>query len=564
MLARHIRLTVALWAVLALTGSALCAAPPEDPPAAKTTVKTVAAFKNGLGFVFRAGDAKLQDGWAAIEEIPAAALGTLWIGTTSKAGPVQEVISCKTRKKDTAAAFSIPLILQANIGRQASLVVNQGSTTELREVRGTIVSIPMPPSGTEPRPASYLGDPRFGNDAQVVIVRTSSSTIALNIRQVQSVEIIGGELASTLEADVPGAKVRIGGAPASAEITMAYLEKGINWNPGYLVNIADAKQADITLEAVLANDVEDLNDVEVSFVVGYPNFMFADLTTPLALQQTVSSFMEGLTRGSREMRDRYAGAEVARQSIAYNFAGDFGGYGGFRPESTYSATTPMAGESNEDLFFYRQPHVTLKKGDRARYSVFTAKVPYEHIYQWDVPDSMSIDDRGRRVERNTPDAQNEATMVWHALRIENTSKLPWTTAPAFTVNGPMPVAQDILRYTPPGAKGVLKLTVATDVRAEQQQTEVSRKPMQIFGYNYEEVVVDGKLTVRNWKKDAVKMSVTKTLVGDVLANGEGSKVTKVAKALSSLNPTSEISWDFELKAGEEKTLTYQYKALVSR
>ncbi len=157
---------------------------------------------------------------------------------------MQEVISCKTRKKDTAAAFTIPLILQANIGRQASLIVNQGSTTELREVRGTIVSIPMPPSGTEPRPASYLGDPRFGNDAQVVIVRTSSSTIALNINQVQSVEIIGGELASTLEADVPGARVRIGGSPASAEITMAYLEKGINWTPAP-GDIADEKQADI-------------------------------------------------------------------------------------------------------------------------------------------------------------------------------------------------------------------------------------------------------------------------------------------------------------------------------
>ncbi len=37
MLTRYIRLTVALWAVLALTGSALCAAPPEDPPASKTT-----------------------------------------------------------------------------------------------------------------------------------------------------------------------------------------------------------------------------------------------------------------------------------------------------------------------------------------------------------------------------------------------------------------------------------------------------------------------------------------------------------------------------------------------
>ena len=50
-------------------------------PKLETKVKTVACFKNGLGFVFSSGKTPLADGWADMAETPPAALGTLWIGT---------------------------------------------------------------------------------------------------------------------------------------------------------------------------------------------------------------------------------------------------------------------------------------------------------------------------------------------------------------------------------------------------------------------------------------------------------------------------------------------------
>ena len=56
--------------------------------------------------------------------------------------------------------------------------------------------------------------------------------------------------------------------------------------------------------------------------------------------------------------------------------------------------------------------------------------PYEHIYQWEIPDSMNVDDRGYRLnQQSAPENQ-----VWHVLRLENTSQQPWTTAPAFALN----------------------------------------------------------------------------------------------------------------------------------
>jgi hypothetical protein len=235
---------------------------------------------------------------------------------------------------------------------------------------------------------------------------------------------------------------------------------------------------------------------------------------------------------------------------------------GWSPEAAYSATQPMPGESNEDLYFYRQANVTLKKGDRVRYTVFTGKAPYEHIYEWLVPDDSRIDWRGYRQDDRS--AEQTPNQVWHSLRLENRTEQPWTTAPAFTVNGPMPVAQDTLKYTPPGGKNTLKLTVATDVRADQVQTEASREMVKIGYTEYDLINVDGKLIIKNLKPASIRMNVKKQLTGEVLTTGQDGKSRKVAESLAAVNPRSEIEWEFDLASGAEKELTYKYKVLIRR
>lgn len=547
--------------ILAISLPLIAADTDDSLPVLKTKVKTLAAFKNGLGFVFKAGETNLKDGWAVMDEIPAAALGTLWIGTTSTAGPVAEVVSFKGKAEREMDAVNIAELLAANVGQEVTILYTVGAASEPKFVQGTILSVPENRNPEDVGAASwdqYNYRPYDNHQGQIVLIRDSGNHIvAINKSAIQSVQMPYGSatLKTKITRDANRAKVRVGGVPKSAEITLAYLEKGITWTPSYLINIADDKQADVTLEAVLANDVEDLDGVDVSFVVGYPNFMFADSTTPLALQQTVAAFVQGLmapsgTRGAGRF------ANVVTQSVSYDNRS-----APWSPESAYSATQPMPGETNEDLYFYRQNNVTLKKGDRARYTVFTGKVPYEHIYQWNVPDTMNIDERG--YGSNSGNQDSSALQVWHALRLENATKQPWTTAPAFAVNGSMPVAQDVLNYTPPGGKSTLKLTVATDVRAEQSQTEFSRKQFNLANYgNAQEVIVNGKLTVRNWKQKPIKMIVKKSIVGEVQEAGQDGKASKIVINLTSLNPTSQIEWEFSLASGETKELTYQYKAIV--
>ena len=54
-------------------------------------VKSVAVFKNGLGFFLREGEVKLRDGWCAAKEIPPAAFGTLAIYAKSEKQTVDVV-----------------------------------------------------------------------------------------------------------------------------------------------------------------------------------------------------------------------------------------------------------------------------------------------------------------------------------------------------------------------------------------------------------------------------------------------------------------------------------------
>lgn len=539
----------------------------ESLPVLKPKVKTVAAFKNGLAFVYRAGETPLQNGWVRMDQLPSATLGTLWIGTTSKSGPVTDVIAYKETVREDAEAISMTEILGANVGRRVILTYATGTTT--RSAEGTLLTVPQDRKADEnvliplnPR-SSYSSSVPPGSQparAEIVLLRTTtadgrSTLLTLAKSSVLALEVLGdSNVRAQVEKELARTKIHVGGNPNRAEITVACLEKGIVWSPSYRINLADEKQAEIELEAVFANDMEDLDNAEVSFVVGYPNFSFADIVSPISLQQNVAGFVQALASGGSAQAGSLR--NVMAQSIAFNTARyDTPS----SPDAGYAAGQPLPGEQGEDLYFYRKAGVTMKKGDRASYSILKTAAPYEHLYQWEIPDSMNVDDRGYRLNSQT----KQENLVWHVLRLENKGKQPWTTAPAFALNGPLPVAQDTLTYTPPGGRSTLKLTVATDVRAEQTQTETARKQVNIAGHNYDEVTVSGKLKLTNWKAKDISMLVRKSLVGEVLSSPDG-KVAKVARNLTAVNSSSEVEWEFNLPASKERELTYQYKVLLSR
>jgi hypothetical protein len=548
------------------------AAPAQGNPTAlpvfKPAVKTLAAFKNGLGFCVETGQMELKDGWAVLDRLPPAALGSLWIGVSGQTGAVTEVIAFKEKISEEAPVFTQAQLLAANVGQKVRLTYSTSPGTPATVLEGTLLEVPEGSKREEKigELAVNVGwrPPAEGPERrEFVLLRTGESDqtkiISLNVGLIQSVELApGAKLTGRTDKQVNRARIHVEGKAPTAEVNVAYLEKGIVWSPAYRLELENEKTAELRLEAVLANDVEDLDNAEVSFVVGYPNFLYADLLSPLVLQQSVAAFIQSLT--SEQQPDR-AGrfANGMAQSVVYNRA-NFDA--AVRPEGAYSTAPTLPGETSEDLFFYRKTGVTLKKGERARYLLLAGQVPCEHLYQWDIPDKLNVDERGYRVESGSP--KPDEPQVWHVLRLENTTGKPWTTAPAFTLNGALPLAQDVLQYTPPGAKTTLKLTAATELRAEQSQTELGRKALQIEGRSLDEIQVLGKLKVTNWKSKEARVSIKKTLVAEVLSTSADGKVRKAGQKLASLNPMSEIQWEFQLSPGQEKEVQYQCKVLVYR
>src|SRR5262249_51631526 len=151
--------------------------------------------------------------------------------------------------------------------------------------------------------------------------------------------------------------------------------------PSYMISLTDDKTAQITMQAVVMDDAEDLNNTDVFFVVGVPNFVYSETPSPMSLQQNLLSFMKDAERrdGGLANYRMYSNA-VAGQLIA-----DYKKELDAANEPSFAQTVAeLSGAPEEDLFLYSRSGVTLARGERATYNVFSAAVGYEHIYEWEV------------------------------------------------------------------------------------------------------------------------------------------------------------------------------------
>jgi hypothetical protein len=202
----------------------------------------------------------------------------------------------------------------------------------------------------------------------------------------------------------------------------------------------------------------------------------------------------------------------------------------------------------------------LARGAVGYYPLFSEKIDYEHIYEWDVPDYMSDDSHYQRSDQPNPQ------IVWHSLRLTNSMKMPWTTAPAMTMQGGRLLGQAMLKYTPAGGQTMLKITQALGIKAEELELEVARTPVseRIRGTYYDLVTVSGTLQMRSHLDKQVTVKLTKTVSGEALEQSPEAEVKKLAAGLRRMNPRSRLTWEIEVKPGEDVEITYQYRVYVRR
>jgi len=533
-------------------------------PQADVRLQQVALFKNGLGFFVLEVTVPEKQETLRIVPLVAPSHGTFWVSYPPKV-KLESLTAKEIESEELVEAVTIPELLRANVGRKVRLYF---SDIEKPMVEGTIKYFAE--DREIPRPNPYAPgrwvDSTWGyrswyyiqppSQSRFMMIQTDDREVAIDPQNVNRVEFLDGKAEKTFTSKSKSMQLDVKmAAPAGGQkLTVSYLAKGITWAPSYIVDITEDNKARVSAKAVVINEVCDLDGVRVQLVTGFPHLKFAEVISPLALRENMAQFLEALARGESRW-ERTVGV------MGYGvYGGGYGGYGG----GGYGAGVPPPvmpeygaaeeGEIAEDLFLYPVENVQLKRGETGYYPLFTESVPYKQIYQWKIPDY---------VDKSEHEADEE---VWHCLRLENTTKVPWTTAAAEIVKDDRILGQDTLDYTAVKGKTTLRITQAVNVKAEQFELETERKreALILYGDTFDLITVEGKLSVTNFQQKAITLEITKTLSGKVKFSQPKAKIETLARGLRRMNAVRELTWTIEIKPGERKQLGYIYDVYVRR
>ena len=542
-----------LLCILSLTVAV--AAKPARPAGLETSVVRVALFKNGLGFFVREG--RLPVGTHFTMATPVTpAHGTFWL-SYPKDVVVKALVSREVEAQVQQPVVSMADLLTANVGREVT-VTPMGEGTE--PVTGRLLAVTAPEAASAPDPYAWgrqPAEPRYPQPARLALVASPAGTSAIEVGTIRQVTVAGGPAVMTLgrKAKRWELSCELAEPAAGKPVSASYLAKGITWAPSYVIDISDPKQARLSAKAEVINEAEDLQEVKVELITGFPNLRFADICDPLAGRETLGGFLGSLARGSSSSGQRGdITSNVMTQSAMYAPAAA-------PPPIMPDYGAGVSGKAVEDLFFYPLKGVTLGKWQTGYYPLFTAAVAYEQIYQWEIPDFVNQEDRYGGREQEQRDRQEE---VWHSIRLTNQGKMPWTTAPAQVVKEGRVLGQEVLDYTPAGAATTMRITRALGVKAEQAEYESNRErgAVQLYGWEYDRITVDGKMRVVNLKAEPITLEVVKNLSGEVKQTSPEAKVQRLSRGLRRMNPLHVLTWHLTLKPGEEKELAYTYVALI--
>jgi hypothetical protein len=384
-----------------------------------------------------------------------------------------------------------------------------------------------------------------------VTIQTEAGLLCANPDTVTNVVFVGDNVERRFTQPTRRAElqIRLHRAAPGRKIAVTFLARGVTWAPSYIVDISDTQKARLSAKAVIVNDACNLNGVDVQLVTGFPHLQFSGIVSPMAEPGNLEVFLEALSRRTFEWGQPPVTSNVMYQSVAYADAG------GRAAAPEYGAAA--VGAAAEDLFLYPAGAVDLDRNEVAYVPLFTESVPYEHIYQWDIPDYVNEQNR-YDYGRNQGDDQDAEEEIWHSLRLTNATKTPWTTAPGETVKNGVLLGQDTLKYTPLGGKTTLRITRAIGIKGDQLELETARKrnALQWRGNSYDLVAIEGELSAVNTLAQTVTLEITKTLSGEVKTADPDAKEQKLAKGLRSVNPRTRLTWTIELPPGAAKDLSY--------
>lgn len=532
-------------------------AEPSEETILNATPSYAALFKNGIGLVVSSLELPSRDGEFQIAPLPEATFGSFWIHWGDGV-QLENIKATQIKLNKTVPAATIAELLEANIGNCVSLRIKDRPDWKNYKI------LDVPKRHDEPillpRLENTIPFPPPFERGEIVLLEAPDQKVAVPLSWIESIGQFKNDcITRPYQESAIQVTAKPGTSGNSKDVSLTYLAKGIAWSPSYTLDISNEKKASITAKAVVVNDLQPLDHTDLELIAGYPNIAFSETNSSFSLTP-IYQILEKLRSETNRGTMRYdfpvaSNAAVLSQKVS--FADSTG-----RPDMPSMPAIPVMGEDAEDLYFYSIKDVTLKKGERGYYPLFSEEIPYEHVYTWDISNYIDENAGYRGPQEQAPSTQ----VVWHALKLTNTTSHPWTTAPAITMKDNRILGQDTLHYTSGSASTNLKITQAVAINAEQNEYEVvrGRSAAQFYNRNYDLVTVRGELEIVNFKSEPVTIEITKTLRGEVQkADGEP-KISRLAKGLRSVNPDSQIIWKVDVKPGKENMvkLTYAYQVYI--
>src|SRR5262245_19388915 len=411
--------TASLAFVPLLLCHCLCAQSPPALDGNKLPVREVTVFKDGHAYLIR--DTALPEGTpqVVIEELPAPVLGTCWPFASGGA----QLVSAKAGREvvpQDVVATDVRQIATANAGKQVIVVTHAGERVE-----GVLLGVPS----RQPQPAA--------TDGELLLLETQHGTRVLQLNQVRDLEV-RGEFTGKIRSEQNRERLTLtvaGGGPA-AKVGVMNVQRGLRWIPAYRLDLVGNGRATVQFEAILVNDLIDLEHATVNFVVGVPKFEFESLVDPISLQEEMAQVAAGGQYAVGGARNQLEFRNVLSNSLRTQSAA-------FEPPSGQEPVPTASDGAAEDLFVFTVRDVTLTKGERLVLPIASFELGYRDVYRLEVEFGPPAEFRQQlQCERVLELARLlAAPKARHVLRLRNDSDAPLTTAPVLVLAAGRPLAQ---------------------------------------------------------------------------------------------------------------------------
>ena len=381
------------------------------------------------------------------------------------------------------------------------------------------------------------------------------------------------QLNSGSKVNIPkGLKVSVKGAAGGESWRFAgtdkpfaveYLTSGASWTPSYRLAFGEKGKGTLFMSADVRNELGDWKDVELSLISGFPNLKFANVPSLIGGGVDFTTYKNAVEAAEGgDPQPRYYGRKARANGVMSQCVEN--GFALAASAAPNAAGYGMAEAGGGSDIHYREVgKVTLGKDETVTLPLGAKETQVERLVDWDLNDRRDF--WGRLTgEEFKPE-------LWDAVKVRNPFGFPLTTAPMEVVEEGRIVGQNPCAWTNPGDEAIVKVTKALSVKGTYEERGdgkmLSSKVSSLgaderfrFGdWEYRKETVTATMKLTNFRKEPVKLRVKKTFSGEfVKSEVEPTKRHDPPPADARVNAVHDMTWEFELKAGESREISFTY------